>query len=413
MMLQVQRNGLLSNRLKKLSTRDFLAISDEIANNTSLQELEVLYVARKNLPALGGCISPSLKKISIIYGGEYKDFPDISIFLHTLFTKNLTSITLEGIVSPAHHFELLGNYLSSTSSTLQELYLRYLLFQNQEGTPSLLSLDKLATGLYSNTTLTTLSIEPSNLCFISLADLNALTQLFKVNKTITSFHLNASRLISDEISEQLASAYNEFTDAIAKESSVIHLTLSYMHNLHFFSDVLLSYNLSSLRLVGYTGSGWPEEVRRANIEHIIDLILHSESFYKLQLDGYSLETDDVKDIANVLSKNPVLSEMALNVNASDYSILAEGLTHNTNLTSLTLKNYFNRSHPANSYKVLAENIVARNRMLNTTLFDRLYYITDEVDDDDFDENGYYKSKKRCTTHTYPSGKRIHTSSNKE
>ena len=412
-MLQVQRNGLLSNRLKKLSTRDFLAISSEIANNTSLQELEVVWVKREDLPALGGCIGPSVKKFTMRYDGKIEEFPDISIFLHTIFTKNLSSLTLDGIISPAHHFELLGNYLSSTSSSLQELYLRYLLFQKQVGTPSLLSLDKLATGLYSNTTLTTLSIEPTNLCYISQADLNALTQLFKVNKTITSFHLNASRMNAEAISDQLAAAYNDFTDAIANDSRVTHLTLSYMHNLHFFSDVLLSYNLSSLKLVGYTGSGWPVEVRRANIEHLTDLILHSESFYKLELDGYALETDDVKDIANALSKNPVLSEMALNVNASDYSILAEGLTHNTNLTSLTLKNYFYRSQPGDSHADLAHNIVARNRMMNTTLFDRLFHFTDDVSDDDFDENGNYRNKKRYMTHTHPSGKRIHTSTSKE
>ena len=406
-MLQVQRNGLLSNRLKKISTRVFLAISDEIANSTSLQELEVLYVTRNDLPTLGSSIGPSLKKLKVRFDGEYEEFPDISIFLHTIFTKNLTSLTFDGMISPAHHFELLGNYLSSPECLLQELNFHHLLFQKQEGTPSRLTLDKLATGLLSNTTLTTLSIEPTNLCYISLADLNALTQLFKVNKTITSFHLNASRMNAEEISEEISSAYNDFTDAIANESRVTHLTLSYMHHLHFFSDVLLSYNLSSLRLVGYTGSGWPNEVRRANIEHITDLILHSDSFYKLQLDGFALETDDVKDIANALSKNPVLSEMSLNVNASDYSILAEGLAHNTNLTSLSLKNYFSRTQPKNIHADLAHNIVARNRMLNTTLFDRLFHFTDDVSDDDFDENGNYRNKKRYMTHTHPSGKRIH------
>ena len=84
--------------------------------------------------------------------------------------------------------------------------------------------------------------------------------------------------------------------------------------------------------------------------------------------------------------------------------LVKGLLTNTNLTSLNL---FDESQALENNETvnLAMKIVARNRVLHSSLFNQLFETAKSVKDSDYDENGYFNTKKRLLEHKCKSLKR--------
>jgi len=414
-MLEVQRNGLLRNRIGKLLTRDFLAISDEIANSTSLQELEVDRFAIKDLPALGKCVKghPTLRKLAVVSDGcvprDERTMEFTSLFLADISNNVLTSLRLDGVVFPDVHYKILSDYLEMPACTLRELFLRNLRYIGRGTNDDLvfnLNTDALVHGLLTNTSLHTLYIGQQGLLCITVEDLNALTQLFKVNKTITSFHMDTRYLRCESNYEQARIAYEEFTNALA-ESSVTNLSLSFSQQSHVFSEVRFSKELQVLKLPDFPNALWPTQMLTSNLKNICDLMLSSENFYALEFADHYLDSNYVKMIADALSLNPALSSLSLRLKPPDYETLAKSLATNTSLTHLYLPTRIGARIPEDTYREMALDFVARNRAKCFTLFDQLYHHALDVNDSDYDENGYF-TKKHVIPYEPSSSKRHHT-----
>lgn len=401
-MLEVYRNGLIHNRIKKINTNNFISLHDEIAGNTSLRELEIT-TKTKHLPKLSSCLAGkrTLQKLGVS-NRHYrfieeekleKSMEDIYHFIDAIVHIPLSSLKLDGIVFPSFHFDLLGKYLSSQECVLQELYFRnFIEAPNDEGqrTPYF-RFDKLVPGLIRNTTLTTLSFEQNGVTYVTDFDLKALTQLFTVNKTITSFHLITNNMRCAEVSDQVSSLYDGFVDALS-QSNVTQLTLSCIFNLRNQTELLYSYNLSSLTLLNFGYNNCPPELRRANADHISELILRSSSLYSLSIDSGFFLADEVKVLCEALSQNPTLSSLSFNFMQQDYQFLSEGLMSNTNLTNLPLKNHRQMNERERKQFMLCQNIVRRNHVLQSSLFNSLFYLAGCVSDSDF-EDGFFVTRK--------------------
>jgi len=187
---------------------------------------------------------------------------------------------------------------------------------------------------------------------------------------------------------------------------VSRLTLSNFSSVGYFSDTTFSYDLQYLKLVNF-GSGWPEEINRANCEHICELLLKSTTLETLHLKHFVTEEEDVKHIADALSTNSTLMTLSVDVRIGECQYLAQRLENNTTLTELNLNKIFYEIDSDNPWLLKLHYIMSRNRAVNTPLFNLLFHHALDVNDSDYDENGYF-TKKHAIPLTASSSKRHHT-----
>lgn len=412
-MLSVLRNGLIHNRLPKLSySGDFLAISDAIANTTSLEDLSI-HIDRKDLEVLGETLHKhaSIKSLSV-HGKGWSlshakvDKHRIANFLDVLLNgSTLTTLKLDLMVYPEWHFEVLGKHLSSPECALKVLklsnfeeYADYFHFHFFE----------LAKGLLTNTSLTKLRIY-SDQAYVTDEEIIAFTELFKVNRTITSFHFDIDRMIyDDDNTEKSAILFQEFTETLRSNPNITKLSLSGFGNLNDQDrELSFSENLRSLRLFKVIAKpNYNLDVHLQTYRNLANLIVRSQTLTSLTLHVSDIAVESVQMLADALSTNPGLTTLYLDFYSEHIHLihhLVKGLLTNTNLTSLNL---FDESQTLenNENVNLTMKIVARNRVLHSSLFIQLFNTVKSVKESDFDENGYFKTK-RLIDHKCNSSKR--------
>jgi hypothetical protein len=332
----------------------------------------------------------------------------IADFLDLILTDtSLAALHLDHMVYPEFHLEMLGKYLNKPESTLKSLYIDEFL----EYDDYYYNFFKLAKNLYHNTSLEKLTISQSQAYFTN-ADLAVFAKLFTLNTTISTFHLDIPRMISDEDSENTANLYLRLTEAIRNNPNITELQLSGFGNLYGNNrEILFSENLRKLTLFKVIAkASHNREVHLQNYRSLADLIKKSSNLTHLTLHVSDIDIESVRVLADALSKNSTLKALRLDFYEHQQdlaAVIANSLVGNTTLLKLNL---FDESEVTedNASVKLVESIVGRNRTLQTSLFQQLSGSVDAVKDSDYDKDGNFTSKKRTITHEQSSGKRQHT-----
>jgi len=411
-MLEVKRNGLIRNRLKELNFKgDFPAIAVALTKTTSLERFAAV-IEKKDLLLLGHSVHhhPSLKVLSVTGNGKFPNFSTsendsigriqnhkvqfITDFLDLILSgSSLTDLHLDKLIYPEYHLEVIGKYLSLPGSTLKELFLdEFLMYDDYY------KFFKLAKHLFHNTSLKNLIISQSE-AFFEHSDLAVFAELFKVNKTITTFHLDIRRMGTDEDYKKTAKLYLRLTEAI-RSSQITELHLSGYGNLGGHErEILFSENLRRLTLFKVIAkASVNRKVHLRNYRSLANLIIKSQNLTHLTLHVSDIDVKSVRMLAEALSKNTSLKSLYLDFydHQQDLAaIIVEGIANNTTLTKINL---FDESEvPDDNASVkLAQSIITRNRTLQTSLFKQLYDVASTVKDNEFDENGNFtqRSPKR-------------------
>lgn len=405
------KRGLIRNRLKELIYKgDFTAISDAVAVTTRLEQLDVI-VQYKDLSELGKSVHqhPSLKRLFVIGAGKFPidaAYPKLSVgriqklkvqsitdFLEsTLSDTSLTSLQLDHIIYPESHLAVIGKYLSMPESTLKELYLEeFLEFEDY------FDFFKLAKALYSNTSLEKLVISHNQAYFMD-ADLAVFAKLFKMNTTLTTFHLDIPRMVLEGGDvKKTADLFSRLTEALRQNPHITDLHLSGFGNLGGYErEYLFSENLRKLTLFKVLAKpSFDREVHLQNYRSLTDLVMRSQNLTHLTIHVSNIDEESVKMLADVISKNPVLKSLNLdfyNHQQDLAALVVNGIVRNTTLTKLRL--YDESEMPENcEHHNLAQRVISRNRALHASLFRKLSSTVGDVKDSDFDENGMFARDK--------------------
>jgi len=410
-----QKRRVRFDRLRKLTySGEFTAaIANEVAKTTKLEELNIT-IERKKLLELGKSVHnhPSIKKLSVegigpsgfkydhkydmkgfmLWNHKKKQF--VTDFLHfTLSGTSITILHLDSIIYPEWHFEVLGTYLSASWCPLKELHIRNF---RELDSDRVYKFHKLVDGLFFNKTLTTLTLQ-SECMYLADKEIKAFRRLFEMNTTITKFHFDFYQVcIYDNNEDNTVRLYPKFLEALRCNSNVTDLFLSGFGNYlgRQYPEILFSDHLQSLELREVIVSKKYRETHLKNYRSLSDWIVRSQVLTSLALDIKKIDEESVRMLADAMSKNPVLKSLTLDFTDQEalIPVLVNGLTHNTNLTELLLHS---ESEDPEIVKciALAQSIIDRNRTLNTSLFDRLVYAADDLQDTDYDENGNHKSRK--------------------
>lgn len=172
----------------------------------------------------------------------------------------------------------------------------------------------LADALENNTSLLELNLSENKL--IGSQGINYLGKMLKVNKTLQTLVLSSTNCIIAEI--------GEFAEGIAQNTTLLRLIIG-SNNCYVFTGADPTFNVID------------------DLEKVFSNITSSKSILELGLSKINLDHFILDQIFNELEKNYIIEKIDISYNKIDnyeYCTVCEGLTRNTSIKFINLKNNY-------------------------------------------------------------------------